>query len=807
MSAPGSQVVITGVGMATCLGLGVERTWRAVLEGRCGWGPLTALEGVAPGTCHGGEAPALPTAVQNGTSREVAYLRLAIHEALGGAGIDGVGPPRTQELQSLGSLPYAPDRCGCILGTTLHGMRHAGDFLRGAGPSVLAEFLAAPVMLGAVAGLGLRGPLVTTCAACSSGLASVGLALMLLGTGELDLVIAGGYDAVSEYAYAGFDSLRLIAPEPVRPFCTQRAGMNIAEGYAVLVLERAGDAARRGARPLAAVRAVAQSSDCHHLTQPHPQGEGALRAVRSALEVAATGVDRIGLIAAHGTGTPNNDAAEYAALSTAFSDRLVHVPVVAFKSHLGHTLGGAGAAELILSAMALHEQIVPPTANVAPEQVEFPTLRVTTGRARAARIDATLNLSLGFGGANACAVLGPAPAPTEQPAPVQPTSPNRRARAVLITGVGVVAPGAVGNAAFASLLACGPRAGAPESARARHVDDSAIAHLLNTRRVRRMSDYVKLTLAGASVALEDAGVQDVPTFTEQCAAILGTTHGSAGYSESYYRQIVSAGIGGANPMLFAEGVPNAGAAQLSMMLQIKGPCQTLIGSRTSGLDALWLAALGIASGQWDRAIVSAAEEYNAVVHSAYEAQGLCAAPGRARPFARTGFDAGAGAAAIVLESADSVAARGGRVRGTILGGRSVAAAGSAGRGLVRAVRAVLGAIGTPGSVLSSANGTWLGRAEARGIVAARRGRSPTTVSSISGYLGETFSAGPLAALAGVLLIGRLPAMEPDARPPGGLAPSSGSGVTGAFGVLCTDWSGLAAAVSIGLPGQTDGQRA
>jgi 3-oxoacyl-[acyl-carrier-protein] synthase II len=782
MNAPESQVVITGMGLATCLGLGVEPTWRAVLEGRCGWGPLTAVEGAADGACHGGQAPALSGSQAEGVSREVAYLRLAIHEALRAAGAER-------------SLPYAAERCGCILGTTLHGMRAAGAYLRGADPKVLAEFLAAPVMRGALEGVGLRGPLLTTCAACSSGLASVGLALTLLGAGEVDLVIAGGYDAISEYAYGGFDSLRLIAPGRVRPFCAGREGMNIAEGYAILVLERAADADARGAPALARVRGVGESSDCHHLTQPHPQGEGALRAIRAALEqVGEAGAEpAIGLVAAHATGTLNNDAAEYAALSSAFGERLADVPVVAFKSHLGHTLGGAGAAELILSAVALREQALPPTAGAAQGEVEFPSLRLTSGRARPAAIDATLNLSLGFGGANACAVL------TRGGGSSGDSRTRELQRPVLITGVGVIAPGAIGNAALAALLASGPRAQAPHAG---GIDEAAIAHLLNTRRVRRMSEYVKYTLAAATVALQDAGIGDVPAFTEHCAAILGTTHGSTGFCEAYYRQIVTEGLRGANPMLFAEGVPNAGAAQLSMMLQVKGPCQTLIGSRTSGLDALWLASLRIASGQWDRAIVGAAEEFGALVTAAYAAHGLRASGANASPFAGQGFHPGAGAAAIILESAESVATRGGSARGTVERGRSASAPGPAGRGVNEAVREAVAAIGAPDWILGSANGTWLTRAENSGIAAARwrlKARGPAMVSAITGYLGETFSVGPLAGLAGLLLTGRLPALGASPDWNGSVVDPGGSPVTGNVGVLCTDWSGSAAAISVSLP--------
>src|SRR5262249_26171270 len=135
-------------------------------------------------------------------------------------------------------LGYDARRCACVLGTTLHGMRRAGEYLRGGDRATLAGFPAAAVLRDALDSLAVQGPRLTTCAACSSGLTSVGLALTLLNTDEADLVIAGGYDTISEYAYAGFDSLRLIAPGPARAFSSGRDGMNIAEGYAILILER-----------------------------------------------------------------------------------------------------------------------------------------------------------------------------------------------------------------------------------------------------------------------------------------------------------------------------------------------------------------------------------------------------------------------------------------------------------------------------------------------------------------------------------------------------------------------------------------
>ena len=715
------DIVITGAGLITPLGLSREQTWRAVLRRECGTGPLPAMESVLPAGANGGQAPDLPVDFAPDLPRESRYLRHAILEAMQDAGIAD-------------KPPCDPGRCGVVLGTTLHGMRSAGQFLRSNDLTPLKDFSAGSVLRNATRDLGFGGSALTTCSACSSSLGSIALAMTLLRAGELDVVIVGGYDTISEYVYGGFDSLRLVATGPLRPFARGRQGMKLAEGYGIVVLERLDDARRRGATPLAAVLGYGESADAHHLTQPHPQGEGAARAIEDALASAGLSSSEIDLIAAHATGTPDNDAGEFAALSRVFGEHLPRVPVVAYKSHLGHTLGGAGAVELILSAMALRDQITPACANVRPDEAEFATLNLSTGEAKPARIRATLNTSLGFGGANTCVILGP-PSAEKDPRPrggsVSPSIPNI-GRDVCITGIGVVLPGAIGNEAWARQVREGNQGLAHDTG---GIPDSEILPLLNARRVRRMSDYVKLSLAAAVLCLRDAGVDDISTLAGRSAAILGSMHGSPNFSEPYYRQIVNEGIGTANPMLFAEGVPNAAAAHLSLMLGLKGPCQTIIGSRTAGLDALRLAAARIAAEDWDRALVGAAEEYSPVVNAAYGRWGL---------YGPQGFVAGAGAVTFLVESRASVEARGGRIYGQVLRG-----AGATGRGgtIARATRKTWEQLGDAPLLIGSSNGTWIDRAESAAIAPA----DSTRVWSPYGLVAECFSVLPLAGIAAALL--------------------------------------------------------
>jgi 3-oxoacyl-[acyl-carrier-protein] synthase II len=563
--------------------------------------------------------------------------------------------------------------------------------------------------------------------------------------------------------------------------------MKLAEGYGIVVLERGEDAARRGKTPLATILGWGESADAHHLTQPHPQGDGAARAIHQALACAKVTPADIDLIAAHATGTPDNDAGEYMAFSQVFGDRLPQIPVAGFKSHLGHTLGGAGVIELILSAMALREGFIPACANVRADEVEFPNLQLATGAPRPANLRRTLNTSLGFGGANTCVILGLG----ECPMPPQVGIESSKDQEVLITGIGIVLPGIVGNDALLSRLNTAARAAWEGDAGA--VNEADLHGLLNARRVRRMSEYVKVTLAAATLACRDAGIDDVPAFARDCSAILGTTHGSVIYSTEYYRQIVKEGLFAANPMLFAESVPNAGAAQLSLMLGLKGACQSVIGTRTAGLDAIHLATARIKSGVWDRAIVGGGEEYSQLVNEAYRHCGVGAVEGCPAFAAESGFVTGAGAVIFVLESRRSMEQRGGKARARI---EATAVHSGDPAKAAQSLESILGALHDPANILSSACGTWVDRAEATAI---RRSRGARLVSSIYGHIAETFSASPLAALSSVMLTGRMPRLLGDGWDGSGVVrAAAGEERVQSVAALCTDFTGAVSGVSVSL---------
>jgi 3-oxoacyl-[acyl-carrier-protein] synthase II len=248
--------------------------------------------------------------------------------------------------------------------------------------------------------LGFEGPNMMIPAACAAGSYAIANALDVLRAGDADVMLAGGADCFSRITYTGFARLGAIAPERCQPFDKNRKGMIPGEGAAVLVLETAERAAARGARVWAEVAGYGLTCDAHHMTGAHPEGDGAARAMERALASAGLGPDDVDYVSAHGTGTPTNDRLEAAAVERVFGGRRRPVPVSSIKSMLGHTMGAASAIEAAACALAVADDVVPPTINF--EQAD-PDCRLdcVPNEARALPVEVAMNNAYAFGGHNA----------------------------------------------------------------------------------------------------------------------------------------------------------------------------------------------------------------------------------------------------------------------------------------------------------------------------------------------------------------------------------------------------------------------
>jgi 3-oxoacyl-[acyl-carrier-protein] synthase II len=250
---------------------------------------------------------------------------------------------------------------------------------------------------------GIGGPLTIVANACASGANAVGYAWQLVRRGAAVRVLAGGYDALSQLVFAGFDSLQALSPTVCRPFDAERDGLALGEGAAVLALESLESAERRKAVILGEVVGYGATTDLHHLTQPHPEGEAAFRAMVAATRGAGVEPEQVGYINAHGTGTPLNDRAEAQAIQRWAGEIAARVAVSSTKAGIGHLLGAAGVVEMVVCLMALAGQWLPPTATLRQPD---PVCRFRLVRApEACGLEYALTNSFGFGGANASLLL------------------------------------------------------------------------------------------------------------------------------------------------------------------------------------------------------------------------------------------------------------------------------------------------------------------------------------------------------------------------------------------------------------------
>ena len=406
------RVVITGLGSITPVGLNVQETWEAVAAGRSGIGPITQWDASDWPVRIAGEIKGfdpsqfIPRREARRLARCTQIATAAAHEALAQSGLP---------------QPFDdPERVGVLIGSTLGGFERVVESIEQFWKKGLSRVSPFAITSGipnmpthhiscAFQALGYTTTIST---ACATGTQSIGEATEVIRRGAADVMIAGGVEAVINYVpFAGFIAVRALSsyndePERAsRPFDATRDGFVISEGAGLMVLERLSHAKARGAQALGEVLGYAASSDAFHEIAPDPEGVGASRAIRWALENAGVGVEEIDYINAHAAATPLGDAAETNAIKRVFDERAYRIPVSSTKSMIGHCFAGAGAIESVVTVMALRYGILPPTINYETPDPEC-DLDCVPNEAR--KVDARIALknSFGMGGQNACLVLG-----------------------------------------------------------------------------------------------------------------------------------------------------------------------------------------------------------------------------------------------------------------------------------------------------------------------------------------------------------------------------------------------------------------
>jgi 3-oxoacyl-[acyl-carrier-protein] synthase II len=397
-----APLVVTGVGTVNALAHSAPAFAAALRAGTCAVAPVTGFDASGYRSRVAAEVKDLaipdwiPSPLKRRASRSDLFALLAAAEALADSGLD---------------VAAAPARVGVALGGTTGGMMAAETCFRDRSAGRLGRYAKSPLLATPISTsadvlatvFGLAGPRLVLSTACSSSANALGIALDWIRLGRADAVVAGGTESLCRTIFAGFNALKAMSPEPCRPFDRRRAGLNLGEGAAIMVIERADHAAARGARVHARLLGYGTSADAHHLTAPHPDGTGATLAMQRALARAGVDAAAIDYVNAHGTGTPLNDGIEAAAIHRVFGEHTRAVAVSSTKGAVGHTLGAAGAIEALATVVALRDGFVPPTVNLDDPDpacdLDLPRTHRDAGLAYA------LSNSYGFGGNNTSVVL------------------------------------------------------------------------------------------------------------------------------------------------------------------------------------------------------------------------------------------------------------------------------------------------------------------------------------------------------------------------------------------------------------------
>ncbi|WP_417671714.1 beta-ketoacyl-ACP synthase II [Roseibium sp.] len=415
------KVVVTGLGIVSPLGVGVDAFWRKVTEGANGIRRITQFDSDQLACKVAGE---VPTKEQDPEGfdpdlymepREQKRMDRFIHFAIAAA---------DEALKQAGWQPKSDkdkERAGIIVGTGVGGfpaMTAGTKLVEARGPRRVSPFLVPSFLANLASGQisirhGLKGPLGAPVTACAASLQAIGDAARLIRGGEADLMVAGGAEAcLDPVSLAGFSAAKAMSthfnddPERAsRPFDQSRDGFVMGEGAGALVLEAEEHAKARGATILAEVAGYGTSADAYHVTASSPDGEGGLRAMRKALFAAGLTPSDIGYVNAHSTSTPVGDKAEIAALNTLFEGRGKDLAVSSSKSMFGHLLGAAGAVEAIACIKALTDGLLPPSRNLEVPEEAISRFELVPGKAIARQVDHVLTNGFGFGGVNASAVF------------------------------------------------------------------------------------------------------------------------------------------------------------------------------------------------------------------------------------------------------------------------------------------------------------------------------------------------------------------------------------------------------------------
>lgn len=572
------RVAVTGLGIVAPNGLGKEAFWRAVKHGVSGVRDIASFD-VSRYKCQ--MAGEVRESLGNNFSildRASRFAIVAAQQAMADARITVGGHKKSK-------------RMGVVFGTIHAGMLTAERIHRKFSSGRLAEInlrelfecsLAAPSWHVARQ-LDFSGPRSTVTMACASGTAAIGYAAELISNGRADLMLAGGVDTVNEFIFSGFHALGSLTTEMCRPFDQNRSGMVLGEGTAVLVLEKMEDAWKREANIYGEIVGFGISGDAFDLSVPDTAGGGLTRSILEALRQGQLRPTDVDYINAHGVGIRCSDSMECNAIDTVFGTTGHGIPMSSTKPLTGHAMGGAGAIDAVVCLLAIADGFLPATINhgITDPRYDFDFV---PNRGRAADVKVVLSISSGLGGQNAALLFS-------KPTACKKKNSNTPEQRVVVTGVGIISPIAIGVEEYRRLLdGFGTESRVFKSSELQNL----VAKLLikeipsiSERNLRQMDNISRYAVLAAKLAMTDGCSGFSQMQSERAGVVLGTAFGSLESDMLYHEKLMQVNNPShVNSLVFRNTTSNVAASQVSIAFGLKGVNATFTSGIVSGSNAV-----------------------------------------------------------------------------------------------------------------------------------------------------------------------------------------------------------------------------
>lgn len=631
-----NRCVITGLGVVSAIGRGVEENRRNILASKSGIDHTHTLD---TENCYADFAAEVKDFTETDPSldRATALCLTATSEAVADAG-----------LSDFGGNP----RVSVIMGSCVGGGRSLESYYRGGKqPADVLKMPISPIANHVAESVHAGGVVTNVANACAAGTISIAYASDLIRAGKADVVIAGGTDAFSSVPYSGFLSLHALDENSCSPF-NRSHGITLGEGAGAVVVESYEHAKARGAHIYCEVLGAGISSDAHHITAPRPDGEGQMNAIRAAIAHSGLTEADVDYVNAHGTGTAKNDEAEFLSLHTIFDGKNDNLSVSSTKAMTGHCLGAAGAIEAVYAIMALVDDTVPPTLGYTEE--DLATLAEKAGKLdfvpnkpEKKKLGAVMNNSFAFGGNNASIIFSK----NKGNVPEAPA-----AKEIAVTGLGLVTPLGNGREAYVAAVKNGAECGASAASVIGIPDYDAQGLKMNF--YRKLDHLSQLQAVSGMDALHDAKYEVTDENATRIGMIVGTSEGALGPSCEFQSIIAEKGNAGGSAFKFPNTVYNAAGGYLSICSGIKGYNVTVTNGAQSGLQSVAYAMQVIRNGWEDAMLATGTDENSEIISELYGKLGLVADE-KVRPYdQKKVFSLSDGSVSALLETVDSAKARG-----------------------------------------------------------------------------------------------------------------------------------------------------